>query len=143
MNNITIYTDGAYSSARNQGGIGIIVLNNGKKIYEYGNMYKNVTNNKMEVGAIIIALRLIKKPIDSLTIYSDSMYAIGCATLGWKRKKNILLWEEFDKQYSRVKQLCPKIEFIHVKGHQSGNIDEHAEWNNECDKLAVKYSQLI
>ena len=32
MNNITIYTDGAYSTARNQGGIGIIVLNNVKKI---------------------------------------------------------------------------------------------------------------
>lgn len=137
MNDVIIYTDGAYSSARNQGGIGIIILKDDKKIFEYSNMYKNTTNNQMEIGAIIIALRLIKNPIDSLTIYTDSMYCIGCSTLGWQRKKNKQMWEEFDKQYDRVKTLCPNIKFEHVKGHADN------KWNNECDRLARNASQLI
>lgn len=137
MNDVIIYTDGAYSSARNQGGIGIIILKDDKKIFEYSNMYKNTTNNQMEIGAIIIALRLIKNPIDSLTIYTDSMYCIGCSTLGWQRKKNKQMWEEFDKQYDRVKTLCPNIKFEHVKGHADN------KWNNECDRLARNASISI
>lgn len=136
-NSYIAYTDGAYSSTRKQGGIGIIILKNSKPILKYSRMYKNTTNNQMELGAIIVALRLIKKPIDSLTIYTDSQYCIGCATLGWKRKKNVKLWEEFDNQYNRVKQLCPDIKFEHVKGH-NGDM-----YNELCDKLAVKASHEV
>lgn len=137
MDNIIIYTDGAYSSSRDQGGVGIIILKDNKKIFEYYNKYNKCTNNQMELGAIIIALRLIKKEYNSIIIYSDSMYCIGCATLGWQRKKNKSMWIEFDKQLDRVKKLCSDIKFIHVKGH-NGN-----RWNDECDKLAVKASLLI
>lgn len=137
MNDLIIYTDGAYSPLRDKGGVGIVIIENGKKVLEYSNMYKHTTNNQMELGAVIIALRLIKKPYKSITIYTDSQYVIGCATLGWKRKKNVKLWQEFDKQVKRVFDLCPKIEYIHVKGH-NGN-----EWNEYCDNLAVKASQLI
>ena len=91
----------------------------------------------MELGAVIIALRVIKSECESITIYSDSQYVIGCATLGWKRKKNVKLWQEFDKQYSRVKELCSNLVFKHIKGHD-GN-----KWNEYCDKIAVKASQLI
>lgn len=132
-----MYTDGAYSSTRNQMGIGIVFLKNNTLILEYSRMYKDGTNNIAELGAVIIGLRFIKKPIDSLTIVSDSMYVIGCATKGWKRKKNVKLWEEFDRQYSRVKELCPNITFVHTKGHNGD------KWNEYCDKLAVRASQLI
>lgn len=131
------YTDGAYSSVRDQGGIGIIFLKNGEEVLRYSNMYKGTSNNQMELGAIIIALRMIKGKIDSLTIYTDSQYCIGCATLGWKRKKNKIMWAEFDKQYNRVKQLCPNIQFIHVKGHNG------EKYNEIVDKLAVAASQSI
>lgn len=133
----TLITDGAYSSSRDQGGVGIIFLRDDKKILEYSKMYKGVTNNMMELAALIIGLRFIKNPIESLTIISDSMYCIGCASLGWKRKKNIELWNEFDKEIKRVQKLCSNIEFKHVKGH-SGD-----KWNEYCDKLAVKASQLM
>lgn len=136
MKNLKIITDGAYSSTRDQGGIGIIFLLNEKQIFEYSQMYKHVTNNKMEVAAVIVALRMIKGLVDSITIYTDSMYTIGCASLGWQRKKNKRLWEEYDKQYKRVSELCPNIEFKHVKGH-AGDY-----WNTRADELAVKASQL-
>jgi len=135
--NYYCYTDGAYSSTRNQGGIGIVILRDNVEILRYSNMYKRVTNNQMELGAIIVALRMIKGKIDSLTIYTDSQYCIGCAVQGWKRNKNKIMWEEFDKQYNRVKELCPNIQFIHVKGHV-GN-----KYNEIVDKLAVSASQRI
>ena len=135
--NYTCYTDGAYSSVRDQGGIAIIFLKNGEEVLRYSNMYKGTSNNQMELGAIIIALRMIKGKIDSLTIYTDSQYCIGCATLGWKRKKNKIMWAEFDKQYKRVKQLCPNIQFVHVKGHNG------EKYNEIVDKLAVAASQSI
>lgn len=137
MSQYKLITDGAYSSSRDQGGVGIVFLKDDKKILEYSKMYKGVTNNMMELSAIIIGLRLIKNPIDSLVIISDSMYCIGCASLGWKRRKNIGLWKEFDNQIERVKKLCPSIEFKHVKGHNGD------EWNEYCDKLAVKASQRL
>ena len=135
--NYTCYTDGAYSSVRDQGGIGILFLKDGKEVLRYSNMYKGTSNNQMELGAIIIALRMIKGKINSLTIYTDSQYCIGCATLGWKRKKNKIMWTEFDKQYKRVKQLCPNIQFVHVKGHNG------EKYNEIVDKLAVAASQSI
>lgn len=141
MKDLVIYTDGAFSSKRNAGGIGIVILLNDKKLLEYSNQYKRTSNNQMELAAVIVALRLIKESYDSITIYSDSMYVIGCATLGWKRKKNVLLWNEFDKQYKRVSELCPNIVFKHIKGHQSVIIE--VNWNNYVDNLAVKASQLI
>lgn len=137
MTNVVIYTDGAYSAMRDQGGVGIVILNDGKKVLEYSNMYKRTTNNQMELGAVIIALRLIKEPCESITIYTDSQYVIGCATLGWKRKKNVKLWQEYDLQFGRVSKLCSDMKFCHVKGHNGD------AWNEHCDKIAVKASQLL
>ena len=136
-----LITDGAYSSSRNQGGLGFVFIRNGTKVFEYSKTVKNTTNNKMELGAIILGLRAIKGSIDSLVIVSDSMYCVGCATKGWKRKKNQKLWEAFDKEYSRVSSLCPDITWKHVKGHQNDS-SEFTKWNNYVDKLAVRASRI-
>ena len=132
-----LITDGAYSSSRNQGGLGFVFIRDGTKVFEYSKTVKNTTNNKMELGAIILGLRAIKGSIDSLVIVSDSMYCVGCATKGWKRKKNQKLWEAFDKEYSRVSSLCSNITWKHVKGHQNDS-SEFTKWNNYVDKLAVR-----
>lgn len=137
MRNYECYTDGAYSSARNQGGIGVVFIRNGEKVFEYSKGFKDTTNNRMEIGAALAVLKSIKVPVDSITIYTDSMYVIGCATLGWKRKKNVSLWEVFDKEFERVSKLCPNIKFQHVKGHAEN------KWNNYVDKLAVAASQEL
>ena len=136
-----LITDGAYSSSRDQGGLGFVFIRDGTKVFEYSKTVKNTTNNKMELGAIILGLRAIKGSIDSLVIVSDSMYCIGCATKGWKRKKNQKLWEAFDKEYSRVSSLCPNITWKHVKGHQNDS-SEFTKWNNYVDKLAVRASRI-
>lgn len=118
-------------------GIGIVITNNGKIVKEFSYGYKGGTNNKAEIGAVIIGLRFIKEPCDSIIIKTDSMLVIGQLSKGWKRNKNISLLNEADKQLKRVKKLCPSITFEHVKGHADNEI------NNKCDKLAVKASKAI
>ena len=137
MINYECYIDGAYSPSRDQGGVGVVYIRNGIKLFEYSKGFKKTTNNRMEILAVLVVLRSIKSKIDTLTIYTDSMYVIGCATLGWKRNKNLALWKMFDTEYKRVSKLCPNIEFQHVKGHADN------QWNNYVDKLAVNASQEL
>ena len=127
---IEVYTDGAYSSSRNQGGLGIVFIKDDKVIAKFSKTYKNTTNNRMELMAVIIALRSIKDE-NEITIYSDSMYVIGTATQGWKRKKNLDLWEKYDAVIDSFKTVT----FKHVKGHSTNM------FNNLCDEMAVAASQ--
>ena len=138
MLDYVIYTDGAYSSSRDQGGIGIVVLRDEEVVQKFSKGFKGTTNNQMELIAVITALQAIKNPINSLTIYTDSMYVKGCATLGWKRKKNVELWMTFDKVFKVAQTLVTSpIQIEHIKGH-ADNI-----YNNLCDELAVSASQEL
>lgn len=127
---IEVYTDGAYSSSRNQGGLGIVFIKDNKVIAKFSKTYKHTTNNRMELMAVIIALQSIKDE-NEITIYSDSMYVIGTATQGWKRKKNLDLWEKYDAVIDSFKTVT----FKHVKGHST------SMFNNLCDEMAVAASQ--
>ena len=82
-----IYTDGSckkYGQKMTFGGWSFIVVKDSKQVYaNYGGSI-NTTNQKMELVAIIVGLRYIVKNnihLDKLEIVSDSMYAIGCASM--------------------------------------------------------------
>lgn len=143
MINYEIYTDGS-CRANKVGGLGIVWLKNGKKVFEYSKSYKDVTNNIMELKAIGIALKSIKKPIDSLTIISDSEYALGCIfNNSWNPKKNKELIQFIKKELERVTQLVKNpIITKHVYGHQKQG-DKDMIWNNYVDKLASNESSMI
>jgi len=143
MINYQIFTDGSCRTNGN-GGVGIVWLKNGKKIFEYSKGYKNVTNNIMELSAIYIALRSIKKEIDSLEIVSDSEYALGCIfNEKWNPKKNKELIAKIKKQLEITQSLVKEpIKYRHVYGHQKvGDFD--MIWNNKADSLAQFASQNI
>ena len=143
MSNYCIFTDGSCRANKN-GGIGIVWLKNGKKVLEYSKAFKNVTNNIMELFAIFIGLRAIKKPIDSLEIVSDSEYALGCIfNESWNPKKNKKLIATIKKQLKETQKLVKEpISYRHIYGHQKeGNID--MIWNNYVDKLAANESNMI
>lgn len=137
MKQLDIWTDGAYSSSRSSGGVGLVILEGDNIIKEFGYTYKNVTNIKMEVAAVILALRFIKEPCESIVIHTDSQYVIGQATQNWKRNKNKALLSKLDEELERVKELCPDVKFEHIRGH------EGVYWNEYVDKIAVKYSHLM
>ena len=143
MINYQVFTDGS-CRANGNGGIGVVWLKNGEKVYEYSKGYKNVTNNIMELKAIGIALTSIKKPIDSLTIVSDSEYALGCIfNEKWNPKKNKELISKIKKQLEITQSLVKEpIKYRHVDGHQRGDNDDII-FNNRADKLATNESSMI
>ena len=136
--NVTIYTDGACSGNPGAGGWGAILMHEGVK-KEFSGFDKETTNNKMELTAVIEALKKLKKPC-KVQLYSDSAYVVNALTLGWlenwknnswrgsdkKMVKNIELWQELDELL-----LTHEVEFIKVKGHADN------EFNNRCDALAT------
>ena len=136
MINYQIYVDGSCRGNKN-GGIGIVWVKNGKKVFEYSKGYKNVTNNIMELLAIGKALASIKKPIDSLEIVSDSEYALGCIfNEKWNPKKNVELINKIKKQLKITQSLVKtQIKYRHVDGHQRGDTNDIV-FNNKCDELA-------
>ena len=143
MINYCIYTDGS-CRANGNGGIGIVWLKNGKKVYDYSKGFKNTTNNQMELIAIYVALKSIKKPVDSLTIVSDSEYALGCVFNDkWNPKKNVELISKIKTEVKRVEELIKsKINIEHTYGHQKDDSD-YTKWNNYVDKLAQNESKMI
>ena len=136
--NVTIYTDGACSGNPGAGGWGAILMHGDVK-KEFSGFDPETTNNKMELTAVIEALKKLKKPC-KVQLYSDSAYVVNALTLGWlenwkasgwrgsdkKSVKNIELWEELDKLLQ-----IHEVEFIKVKGHADN------EYNNRCDALAT------
>lgn len=138
LNTYTVYTDGAYSLSRDIGGAAFVFTQNDKKIFSYSKRFTKTTNNKMEIIAVLLALKCIKNPIYKLIIVSDSKYVIGQATSNWKRNCNIRLLEQLDYEVSRVCSLSKEgIDWIHVRGHQKDD-SIHTRWNNFVDYLALQ-----
>ena len=131
---LQIYTDGAYKSSIDQGGIGIVWMKNDKVFKKYSKGFKHTTNNKMELIAMLCAFKSIKTSMDEVEFISDSQYVLGCLTKGWKKKKNVELWNILDKEYERIKSLVKNIKFTHVRGHQD------CFGNNLADELASNAS---
>ena len=148
VTNLTVYTDGAYSSTRNQGGVGIVFVKDNEIIYEYSKCIQKTTNNRCELIAVIKALQALSKWVDELVIYSDSQYVIRGASEwlpGWKKRNwcnssgeivaQVDLWKEMDKLFISNPEY--DIDFIHVKGHTK-NTDFDSQMNDMCDKLCTK-----
>ena len=70
MRTVTIYTDGACSGNPGPGGWGAILSYKGTE-KELSGGAAQTTNNRMELTAVIEALRLLKEPC-VVELYSDS-----------------------------------------------------------------------
>ncbi len=145
---IDIYTDGACSGNPGPGGWGFVIIdkNSRQEILKSNGGEKQTTNNRMELTAVIEALKAIKNKTvnieegSELAVYTDSQYVkngISAWIFNWKKNnwktsakkavKNQDLWQELD---SLSIELAPKWNW--VKGH-AGN-----RYNEECDRLAVE-----
>ena len=138
MAQITVYTDGAARGNPGPGGYGIVLMS-GAHRKELAQGYRNTTNNRMELLAVIVALESAKGTGHQITVYSDSKYVVDSVSKGWvfgwvkkgfKGKKNVDLWQRFLKIYP-----ANPVKFVWVKGH--ANIPE----NERCDELAVAASK--
>lgn len=135
-NLIQIFTDGSSRGNPGPGGYGVILIA-GKLKKELSAGYRLTTNNRMELMAVIAALKALKKTGLNLVIYSDSSYVVKAVMEGWLNKwirtnfkggiKNSDLWLEF---FELAKQHI--IHFEWVKGHAQNAM------NNRCDQLATE-----
>ena len=135
MDKIEIYTDGSSLGNPGPGGYGIVLkYKDLRKTASQG--FRKTTNNRMELLAVIEALKLLNEnAIDKeIIIYSDSQYVINAISKGWvysckkksfKDKANPDLWREFLKIYPNY-----RVKFVWIKGHSG--VPE----NEVCDKLA-------
>ena len=80
MKQVIIYTDGACSGNPGPGGWGA-VLKYGAHERELSGGEASTTNNRMELTAVIEALRLLKEPCE-VELYSDSKYVIDGPRVG-------------------------------------------------------------
>ena len=133
---IDIYTDGACRGNPGPGGWGALLMFNGR-VREISGAEAATTNNRMELLAVINALRALKRSVRA-RIYTDSQYVRlgitewipGWKARGWRtadRKpvKNQDLWQQLDELV-----VGHELEWHWVKGHSG------VPGNERCDQLA-------
>ncbi|NDE43485.1 MAG: ribonuclease HI, partial [Burkholderiaceae bacterium] len=104
---ITIYTDGACKGNPGPGGWGVVLRSGEHEKHLHGGA-PDTTNNRMEISAVIHALKALKQP-SVVDLYTDSQYVqkgvsewlSGWKARGWKTAdkspvKNVDLWQELD-----------------------------------------------
>jgi ribonuclease HI len=123
QNMICIYTDGASSGNPGPSGIGILLLY-GRHEKEISKHIGSATNNIAELEAIRVALLELKRTDLPVKIFTDSSYAYGVLTLGWKAKKN----EELIKSIKKIISKFRKLKFYKVKGHAGIDGNERANY---------------
>lgn len=140
---ISIFTDGSCLGNPGPGGWAALLQYNGHtKLISGGE--DNTTNNRMELTAVIQALKHLRQPCD-IQLYTDSKYVMDGATRwihNWRRNdwrnsqkkpvKNAELWQQLDT-------LCQKhqIQWHWVKAH-AGH-----EFNEQVDTAARQQATYI
>ena len=144
---LRIYTDGGCAGNQNDenlGGWGA-VLEFGSASKELFGAEPDTTNNRMEMTALLEAFRAVKKPNQTIFVFSDSSYLMDCFRKGWYKNWQKNGWKTAKKtpveNRDLWEQLIPyldqhQISFFRVKGHV--NLD-NPQTNTE--KLFQKFQE--
>lgn len=142
LSKVDMFTDGACSGNPGPGGYGTILRCGGVE-KELSGGDPDTTNNRMELMAVIVGLKALKRPCD-ITIYTDSQYVANGITKGWAESWRRNGWRKADKKPAQNPDLWEALldelskheyKIVWLKGHAG-----HPE-NERCDKLAVAASQ--
>lgn len=136
MDVVEIWTDGACKGNPGPGGWGALLRWDGRERELWGGE-ELTTNNRMELRAVIEALRALRRRC-RVRLHVDSRYVmqgIESWIHGWRRNgwrtadkkpvKNAELWRELDAEVA-----CHEVEWVWVKGH-AGDLG-----NERADELA-------
>lgn len=137
---IVIYTDGACSrnGAKNAiGGYGAIIKFGEHEKIVRGNSI-GTTNNRMELTAVIEAVKALKKPCN-VQVITDSQYVIhGAKSMrAWLQKKDFPNRDLWIQLIDAGNKGGHKIKFIKVAGH-TGDI-----YNEKCDRIAKEQIRKV
>jgi ribonuclease HI len=135
---IEIYTDGACKGNPGPGGWGVLLMSGGsggvtKELYGGEAL---TTNNRMELTAVIEAIKALKRPCQ-VRLHADSQYVLkginewlpGWKARGWKTAakqpvKNVDLWQQLDALLATCGHT---IEWCWVRGHDGNAGNERAD----------------
>lgn len=118
---IIVYCDGACSGNPGPAGLGVVVVDEGRRVElsEYLGLH---TNNIAELTAVLRALGEIPEGKPAM-IYTDSQYSIGVLQKGWKAKANVALVAEL----RAVLKTRPAVKLAYVPGHSGVLLNERAD----------------
>lgn len=138
MNKIIIYTDGACSGNPGPGGWGAVLFS-GERKKEISGAEPQTTNQRMELQAVVSALKALKVTDWEVEVYSDSAYLVNAFEQKWLDKWQQNGWRNSKKDavanqdlWKELLQLTGKnrVTMKKVKGHAGD------EYNERCDQLA-------
>lgn len=139
MNKYQLYTDGGCKS-RGLGSWAFAIISDDNLIEHQSGLVDGVTNNRMELTAIINGLQKFDPEYAQVEVISDSAYCVNCFLQEWyvKWRKNgwknssseeVLNRDLWEILLAVVESFKTPVEWTHVKGH-SGN-----KWNEFVDRL--------
>jgi ribonuclease HI len=132
-----VFTDGGAQPNPGRGGWGVVWVRDGEILAERHGVEAATTNNRMELTAMIEALRLVPPDADT-TVYSDSELCVRTANewaaswerAGWKRKAGPIKNLELVKELLALKRARPKVKIQWAPAHSGWR------WNEYADALA-------
>jgi len=139
MKKVIAYTDGACSYNPGPGGWAAVLIYKGREKALSG-YEPETTNNRMELTAVLEALKALKEPCD-VDIYTDSAYIHNAFKKGWIERWKHNGWKTASKQPVENQDLwmgilnasdTHSVSYNKVKGHDDD------KYNNMCDELARK-----
>ena len=136
-----IYCDGSSRGNPGKGGYGVVVLNDSEQLVtKYSKQEDNVTNNQMELKAILYALIHYGENPNVPIIYTDSAYCHNTLTK-WMDDWAARGWKKADKKTPENLSLIQAFYFLKQHGYRmdlrkcTGH-NGH-KWNEMADRLAT------
>lgn len=138
MKTVTIYTDGACSGNPGPGGWGAVLMH-GSHTKEISGGEQNTTNQRMELTAVLEALRALKVKGWQVVVFSDSAYVVNAVNQQWLDRWQVNGWKNSKKEAVANQDLW--MELLSLMKHNHVRMEKvrgHAgdQWNERCDQLA-------
>lgn len=154
---VRLYTDGACFGNPGPGGWAV-VWNTKKGVISKSGSDTNTTNNRMELCAVLEALKLIERKSDKKKTYeicSDSAYVVNAINDKWLHNwwihnwktssgnvvKNVDLWRELQNILQLLISRNYKVIFRKVKGHSGNVMNEYADKIAKAEVANQQYIQ--
>jgi len=135
-----VFTDGSCEGNPGPGGWGFVWVEGDEILQEQCGSDGDTTNNRMELTALIEALRALPDDAQT-TVYSDSQlcvktvneWAAGWEERGWRRKSGPIANLELVKQFYALARAHPGVRIEWIRAHDG------SRWNEYADALASRY----
>jgi ribonuclease HI len=126
---LLIYTDGACIPNPGRGGWGVVIVHATRGLHKLsGSAQEQTTSSRMEMTAVLMALRKLSPSGDPVVIRIDSEFVVLTLQGQYRQKKNKDLWTEINRERSRLQTRAIRYEW--VKGHSDD------PYNAMADELA-------